>query len=352
MNQRIKSRKSLIAFLVLTMIAMYGFVPLAEAASLTSASNRLSDSHISKANVTHTITFTTNVALTQTYYMQATFPAGFTNVLVGGVTCPSNSTASVNSQNVICTVNSGQTLTPGVYTITVTGVTNPGSEGSQLFLLRTYSNTAVEQERADVRVAIISNVSVSATVSATLAFTIEGLATSTTVNGETTTGSSTATALAFGVLPTGGTASSSLGQQLRVTTNADYGYQVTVHQNDELTSNAGSNINSFDNSPDNTGSTTPHAWNAPAGILDSQHTYGHMGVITDDATLNGIDFTGNKYAGLNASDTMQLMYHDGPSDGATQNKGAVKVAYKIQISVLQEAGDYYNTLTYVCTPTY
>ena len=48
----------------------------------------------------------------------------------------------------------------------------------------------------------------------------------------------------------------------------------------------------------------------------------------------------------------EVMYHGGPADGSMQDKGSVEVAYRIQITALQEAGDYTNTLTYVATPTY
>jgi hypothetical protein len=179
------------------------------------------------------------------------------------------------------------------------------------------------------------------------------------VNGVPTTGSTTATAIPFNTLDV--SASSTLGQQLKVITNADDGYSVTVEQDHELLSNSGSNINSFDNSQDGTGSTTPHAWNSPTGLLDIYNTYGHMGLTTDDADLStvsgggfaaGADFTSSKYAGLNATNTMIIMAHNGPADGSTQNKGLAKVAYSIRITALQEAGDYTNTLTYICTPQY
>jgi len=348
--------KIFVYFMVFAMVAMYGFVPMAEAASLTNAKDAISNSNTSATNVTHTIQFTTGQALVATDYEEVVIPSGFGNVLVGNVTCPdaASTTASVSGAGpytVKCTVNGGETIATGAKTLVITGVTNPGTPGSQMINLATRDSGNVEKEGADVMVAIISSVTVSATVPTTLTFGITGLATSTTINGETTTGSSTATSLAFNTLSS--SASSSLGQQLTVVTNAAGGYVVTVKQNNELTNGAGSNINSFDNSPNNTGSTTPHAWNAPAGTLDSQHTYGHMGLTTDDDSLSGGNlFGGAKFAGLNGSSVMEIMYHNGPADGTTQSKGMAKIAYKIQISDLQEAGDYNNTLTYICTPTY
>jgi len=46
------------------------------------------------------------------------------------------------------------------------------------------------------------------------------------------------------------------------------------------------------------------------------------------------------------------MYNGGPSDGTTDHVGVTQVAYSVRITSLQEAGDYTNTLTYICTPTY
>ena len=54
----------------------------------------------------------------------------------------------------------------------------------------------------------------------------------------------------------------------------------------------------------------------------------------------------------NATDQVEVMYHTGPSDGTTPDKGLTQVAYTAEISTLQEAGDYENTLTYICTPQY
>jgi hypothetical protein len=46
------------------------------------------------------------------------------------------------------------------------------------------------------------------------------------------------------------------------------------------------------------------------------------------------------------------MYSSGPADSLTDDIGSTSVAYSLEISALQESGDYSNTLTYVCTPTY
>jgi len=346
-----KSRVALVAFLVFSLLAVYfqlNVISRVEAASLTNAKVTLSDSDLS-ATATSTVQFTIGVALYENEYAQVVYPSQF-SLTGASVTCPSNMTASSTGQIVECVVDAGQTIaTSSALTITMKNVVNPSSAGSYTINIYTRESDGTEKESSNVKVYIIDDVTVTASVDASLTFTVSGVDSGTVINGVTTTGSSTATSLAFGTLNT--SASSTLGQQLTVSTNATNGYVVTVQQDQELTSAAGANINSFNNSPDGTGSTTPVAWEAPRGELDNTYTYGHMGLTTDDSD-SGLGFDGSKYAGLNSTDPMTIMKHNGPADGSTQNKGLAKVAYTIEITDLQEAGDYQNTLTYICTPTY
>lgn len=344
-----KQKKLIVAIIIFSMMAMYGSVPLASAASLTLAKDVLSDSDLS-ATATHTVTFTHAINPGAGGYFEVTLPAPFGNITTG--TCSGGgATSSPTTETFRCTYAGG--IAGGANTITITNVTNPVAAGSQLILIRTYNSSAVEQEKADVMVAIIDDVTMTATVSATLAFTIAGTSTSAVINGVPVSNNSTATTTPFGTLTVGAT--STVGQDLTVTTNADNGYIVTVEQNDELTNTTGSNINSFDNATDGTGTTTPKAWENPDGILDSDWTYGHMGLTINDATnVGGSDYTtgGPLFSGLNGTSTTQVMSHTGPADGVTQNKGKASVLYQVQIHALQEAGDYTSTLTYICTPTY
>ncbi len=347
-------RVFLVAIVIFSLLSVYAYIPLAQAASLTNAKDTISDSDVSVTGVTHTIQFTTGQTLSANYYMQVILPSSFGNIATSSITCPDAASTTPyvfggGSQNWDIRCVASTTIATGTKTLTIANTTNPGSAGDYTINLATKNASDTELESAQVKVYIIDDVTVTATVDASLTFTISGVNANTTINGVTTTGTSTATTIAFGTLNT--SASSTLGQALAVSTNATDGFVVTVQQDQELTSAAGANINSFDNSPDGTGSTTPHAWAAPAGTLDLTHTYGHMGITTDDSDL-ATDFTGSKYAGLNSTNPLTIMSHNGPADGLTQNKGYAKVAYTIEITDLQEAGDYTNTLTYICTPTY
>ncbi len=336
-----------VAVTIVSLLAVYIAVPVTNAASLQNAKDLISDSDLSASGVSHIFTFTSNLALPVNGYFEITFPAGFTGLLVGGLNC-SGLTASVPSGQVArCT--SGAGLSGSSTRIEVTGMGNPGSAASYTIPVVSYTAAGVELESADVMVAILSSVTVSASVTSTLTFTVTGLATTTDVNGRATTGSSTATTLPFGTLTTA--TSSVLGQRLAVATNAQDGFTVTVQQDHNLLSDNGADIDSFQ---DGTPPGSPIAWVAPANTLDTETTYGHFGLTTEDATLPADTYGTNLWSGFSgaSSTPITVMYHSGPADGTTADKGLTDVAYQVHITALQEAGDYTNQLTYICTPQY
>jgi hypothetical protein len=345
---KLKRQKLIVAIVMFSLVFMYGFVPnLTEAASLEVARDTISDSDVSATGVTHTIFASTTQAIGAAGYFEVVFDSNITGVNSANVTCPSAGVAGGSGNTITCTYAGG--LAAGPYTITMTSAVNPAAIGSYLVHVRTRTAGAAEVEHSSVRIAIVNDVTVTATVEATLTFFIGGLATSSEVNGELTTGSSTSQTLAFGTLEVA--TSSTLGQQLRVTTNAYYGYSVTVFQDHNLLANNGADIDAF---VDGTAaSTTAQSWAAPTGTLGSENTYGHFGVASDDSTLTGGDaFGADAWKGFDNTDPIQVMYHTGPADGSTDDIGSTTVAYRIEINALQEAGDYSNTLTYICTPTY
>jgi len=345
-----KFDRIVVAILIFAMVAIYGSVPTVKAASLATAKDVLSTSAPAISAV-HTITASTTQAIPNNGYISITLQGGSTFGAIATGTCSNGGAVSTTTpQTLRCTYGSGL-ATSTSFSITVTD-TNPAAAGTYTVTVGDYTNGSVLLESANLIVAIVNQVTMTATVPATLTFTVAGTSTGATINGITTTATSTATSTPFGTLTVGAT--STVGQSISVTTNAASGFAVTVQENQEMTNAAGANINSFDNSITGFGSTTPHAWNDPTGILGNTNTYGHMGLTSDDATNgSGPNFTAaNKYAGLNGTAPMQVMYNSGPSDGSTAGVGLANVAYSVKITALQEAGDYTNTLTYICTPTY
>jgi hypothetical protein len=189
---------------------------------------------------------------------------------------------------------------------------------------------------------------VTAIVNTSFVFTVAGLATTTTVNTDVTTGSTTATAIPFGVLTAG--SAKVMAQRLNVTTNARNGFVVTVEQDQNLLSSTGADIDGF---IDGAYTNTPTAWVAPTNNISLENTWGHWGLTSEDTTLTAGDEFGAALYVAASTTPRQVFMHTGPSDGTTLDIGETDIGYRIQISPLQEAGDDYSTvLTYIATPTF
>ncbi len=350
-------KRSIVAIMIFSMVAMYGYMPIASAASLTDVSDLITDSEIDATAVTHTVTFTNGVLLGAGDVITIDFN-DVVGVASGNASCPSDATEGGAGSEITCTV-----VTPiagaTVNILTLTDTTNPATDGSYQIDIVT-SSSGAEVEKASVRIYILDDVVMKAHVEPTLQLVVSGVASSSVLNGSALCNAdTTATTTDFGTLEPG--VAKTICQTLAVTTNATAGFNVTVEQDSELENTTGDNINSFNNSPDGTGSTTAEAWAIPFGILDADHTYGHMGVTSNDTDLFTLAGVGEElynalntphYVGLDAATAEYVMHHDGPADGSTQDMGSVMVGYTAEINALQQAGDYTNTLTYIATATY
>ncbi|OGG67406.1 hypothetical protein A3I99_01845 [Candidatus Kaiserbacteria bacterium RIFCSPLOWO2_02_FULL_45_11b] len=342
-----------------------GVYTTAQAANLTFISDTLTDSSPS-AQSGHDISFTiaTGSALVNTEDISITFPSGFTTVAsttVGDITVTVDGGAdtATNFSAVGQVVSfDGIDATQGQVVrivIAADAITNPASPQSYEIVVQLAN---ADSDTGRPRVAIVQNVTVSAVVETTFVFTVNSTASSTAINGETTTGSTTATTIPFGVLQAD--TEYTLGQQLTVQTNAANGFVVTVEQDGNLESSTGADIDGFLNGEY---TNTPTAWAAPSDSLLQENTWGHWGLTTNDSDLGGTFGTPNtgEFANGGSGDRWvaasttprEIFSHDGPSDGTSQNTGLASVAYKVEITPLQEAGDdYTTTLMYIATPTF
>jgi hypothetical protein len=321
-----------------------GIIPVAKAASLATVRDLLSDSDVAQT-ASHNIYFIANHGLEPGDYIEVALASTFGDI--SAANCPASFNPTYPSAKILrCTASAPQaTSTPTSLDLTVI---NPSSVGSHNVSVGVYGADDSLREASIAVVAIVDNVEVSASVQSVLFFAISPLATSTIINGATTTDATGTTTVSFGNLQAG--TSSILGQELSVITNANYGYKVTLEQDQDLTSTVGATIDAFQMG---TPPVAPTDWTSPTAVLDTQNTYGHIGFTTDDNSLSGGNlFGGGKWDGLVGSSTKEIMYHGGVADGLTQNIGLAKVAFRIEVSPLQEAGDYANTLTYIATPTY
>lgn len=346
----------------------------AEAASVTSASDTLSNSAPSTVS-NHTIAFITPNGMAAGQTIDITFPAQFTIPALGIEDFDLN--ASGTPQTIAVSNGSGiWGVSTSSQVITFTSPNNVPQASSTAFIIRIGTNATTTltgntqitnpsattsyaidiggnmPDSGQVRVAIVDQVTVSASVDTSLTFTVSGVNSSSTVNGSptTTVATTTSTALPFGTLPIG--TSRTLAQDLAVTTNATNGYTVTVEQTGALQSTTGATIDGF---IDGANTVTPTAWVGPSGAIANTNTYGHWGLTSDDATTSRSapdEFDSNEWASGSTTPVV-VMGHTGPADGVEPGVGTARIGFQVQISALQEAGaDYTTTLRYIVTPTF
>ncbi len=356
------------------------------ATNVNSFSDTLSDSDLGVSAV-HTLKYTLTSAVYETQTIRVTFDptgqafnlTGLTNgdiaitALSGGTITQvpdapgcsgidgqlyvtSVDTANDYIQLTMCS-NSGNVIATSTVAQIVIGnthkIANPSNAGSYVISLGgTNANTG------DTRVAIIDDVTVTAAVDTIFNFTINGVNAGTTVGTESlaTIGTSTATTVPFGTLPVG--TARVMAQRLTVATNAINGFAVSVFADHTLTAGNGATIDEFANGSPLVGSTTP--WSKPTAVLANPDTWGHWGLTSDDTSTNAGATQqyngGNWYRGDFTSPTTPVVVFSNGSPVTTNagvGVGSTTVAYKVEISALQEAAkDYTATLTYIATPVF
>jgi hypothetical protein len=201
------------------------------------------------------------------------------------------------------------------------------------------------------RIVIIKAITASGDVDNFFDFSILGVNAGITVNAnlQTTTGTSTATSVPFGLVAPN--TEYVIAQDLNVTTNSKNGFTVSVFADGNLESTSGATINSF---TDGTDVASPAVWAIPSGTAGSPDTYGHWGLTTEDITLSDDDSFGDAlYVGNFISSPREVMYATSSADGLADHIGKTRVGYKLEVSTLQEASsDYTTRLVYIATPVF
>lgn len=350
-------------------IGLPTFLRIAEAASITSASDTISNSTPS-AGSNHTIVFTTPNGMTigQNFTLEFESPFNTTAIDLGDI----DLLASGTPQTIATTSAAGVWGVTGVGTdnLTFQTPTNVGAASSTIFTIRIGTNAVTGvtgneqivnpsattsyyidingtmQDSGQVRIAVVDNVIVSASVETSLTFTVSGVASGQSIGSvpTTTATATTPTTLPFETLAQD--VSKTLAQDLSVLTNATNGFVVTVQQTGNLQSSTGADIDGF---IDGLYTNTPSPWQGPGGLVADPDTYGHWGITSTDA-----DYSVTSDRWVAASTTPRTIFsHTGPADGVTAGSGAVRVGYQAEVTGLQEAGDDYNTtLRYIATPTF
>lgn len=350
---------------------------IAEAANVISFSDTLSDS-APGVEANHTITFVTPTGMpagqtisidfgTSSFSGIGSLVAADLDLNVNGVersltdNPPSGADWEVVAAGTVIDLTSGTDTIASNATVTIRIGTNATSGGTGSNQITNPSAGSYEitvgvgnNDTGATRVAIVNAVTVSASVDTVFDFTVIGVDAGLAVNGDTTTATSTSTAIPFGVLVADTLATAA--QDLQVETNAANGFVVTVQTDQQLSSANGADIDGF---VDGSYATTPTLWAGPSATLGVENTYGHWGITTNDNTVTQLlndpfDVSGSGQRYVSASTTpVEVFRHNGPTDGTNQGIGLTRVGYSVEISALQEAGDDYTaTLTYVATPVF
>jgi hypothetical protein len=179
------------------------------------------------------------------------------------------------------------------------------------------------------------------TIDPTLSFTIAGVASSDTVNGVTTTITTTATAVNF-LNAVSETVNGVSAHDLTASTNASGGYALYIRHTGLLENGSGNTIDNW------TGTNATPTRPFPSGIASAEA----WGYTTEDSTLqsgtadrftNGGDF----WAGF--SDTTNELVADEVGPGAS---ATTRVGHQVGVSGTTEAGTYQTTIIYTAASTY
>lgn len=345
----------------------------AEAANVSSFSDTLSTSQPSVA-ANHTITFTTPSGVANNSTITLDFSDGpfvvgsvdFTDIdiattsdfVVGTSTCVGGHQVGAGFSGTTLTLTfcngvAGASLPANATTTIQIGLNADGGDAQLTNPAVPGVGTSYEialtagADTGTTHVAILDVVTVSATVDTYFEFTVTGVGGGNTVNGTTTTGTSTASSIPFGVLLPG--VASTAAQDLVVQTNAKNGYTVTVIADGQLDSATQADIDGF---IEGAYTSTPTTWQAPTPTVGDEWSYGHWGLTSNDADLG---FGSQQYVSASTS-PVTVLSHNGPVDGvATPEAGTstARIGYTVQITSLQEAAtDYEAVLTYVATPVF
>jgi hypothetical protein len=126
-------------------------------------------------------------------------------------------------------------------------------------------------------------------------------------------------------------------QQLSVTTNAEFGYQLFVQENHDLSSANGAAI------PDVPGDNAdPAAW--PLSDVSA------FGYHTSDMTLSGAN--PSRFASDNTYAKFESAMREVSFSPVPVVDEKTTIVYRIKAASQQKAGDYRNNIDYIVVPTY
>ena len=198
-------------------------------------------------------------------------------------------------------------------------------------IVKTYEKAVVNNDNETYPSLLVS--------SAALSLTVSGVPDNTVIGDIQTDFNSTATSVPFGDLNLIDNLKEG-AQRFTISTNAENGYQLFVFENNDLVSGSGSSIYPISSTNDN-----PSAWS----ITGSNSGFGYH---TTDVNLSNTGFGPSRFAADNTyakleTDMKEIGYSSIPVDGDTFD-----LVYKLEITDLQEAGNYETDIVYILVPTF
>lgn len=268
-----------------------------------------------------------------------------------------NRSTSTCSAGATLTIVVGTANHPVINPAPVTSHTVGQADVYQVNIQTRSGSTTIESR--DVTVAPVEGVLVSATVDETLSFTVAGVASSTSVCGQTTDIGTTAFAVPWGTLTASNTFQEA-AQQLTVSTNAPSGYTVKMEENDQMGkdgtvctgSTAGESVSCIKDTTCDSGSCSESSsadWAVPSNNGLGFSMANSSG--TDAAfsyNESGRTFSTRQIADMEASETKQTIMSN---TGAVSGKSSY-VCYRLSISGTQPPGYYYNKVKYTATAVF
>lgn len=359
---QIKS-KTLKKILASSLIASLGFTNLSpllggvHAASLTGSKVALSDSRPSGTSVAYDIEFD-NVTTSAIKCIKVEFdtaadgsggkPSGLdiTSAAFSGssdfIPTPASWSVSNNNTTGVSSITFATGETPAGATdrnAILTGITNGSTaETGYFLLLSTYNNVDCTSSPVDSGIGsyiYVTGQAVTLTVDPTIAFNVAAVASSQSVNGATTTVTTTDGTIPFGTVTTG--ALSIAAHDATVTTNAGSGYTVYIRYTAKPTSGS----NDID---DHSGTNA-----APSAMSAGTEAFGYT---TNDATLGtgtAARFTDSapEYAAFTTSNA-EVAYN-----AAAVSSQTTRIGYAVGIAGTTPAGTYgTSTVILTATPAY
>ncbi len=263
--------------------------------------------------------------------------------------CGANSTITVTLGD-----TSKKMINPAPLTTPSTG----GKADIYTLHIRSRDGAGSKLDQLDVRVAIVSSVSIAATVGETFSFDLSGVPSSTKICNSTTDTATTASSVPWGNI-TKPFVFKNAAHLLTVSTNINDGYVVTVSEDNQLKRSNSTCNGALPNPlhgciPDTTCDDDKCTDRMSSEWLNPKKT--GFGFSLQNIVGNAAAFSFNEGGGFNARQfpdkeagelEIAILSGDSPTVGSSAH-----VCYRIGISDIQPAGYYTNHLLYTASPKF